>query len=125
VKDKESSISILLIAIDQLSKLLVVSVGFPVVYNRGIAFSLLGGINPIFIALILIVLARSYRNNFWFGFIIAGGAANLIDRIRLGYVIDFINLGFWPVFNLADVFITIGVLAIIIVNMKEKYESNY
>lgn len=40
---------------------------------------------------------------------LGGALGNLIDRIRLGYVIDFIDLMIWPVFNVADIAITIGV----------------
>jgi signal peptidase II len=35
---------------------------------------------------------------------------NLIDRLRLGYVTDFIDVGFWPAFNVADSAVTVGVL---------------
>lgn len=58
-----------------------------------------------------------------FGFILAGALGNLIDRIRLGYVIDFIdvNAGFlgyphvhWPTFNMADSLIVIGAIGVII-----------
>ncbi len=42
------------------------------------------------------------------GFIIGGAIGNMIDRLRLGYVIDFLDFRVWPVFNLADSFITIG-----------------
>lgn len=105
--------TLLLIGLDQLSKAAILGFGFPAVYNKGIAFSLLNGISPVFIALILIILAWSYRRSFWFGFIIAGGVSNLIDRFRFGYVVDFINFGFLPVFNLADIFITIGVLGVL------------
>jgi signal peptidase II len=45
-----------------------------------------------------------------FALIISGGLSNIIDRIYFGCVIDFINLHFWPVFNFADIYITIGVL---------------
>lgn len=41
--------------------------------------------------------------------ILAGATGNIIDRIRLGYVIDFINVPFWSVFNLADIFIVVSV----------------
>ncbi len=48
------------------------------------------------------------------GLALGGAAGNLIDRIRLGQVIDFIDLHFWPVFNVADIAITCaGVLIII------------
>ncbi len=48
------------------------------------------------------------------GLLAAGALGNLIDRIRLGYVIDFIAVGKWPVFNLADSFITIAVFLLIV-----------
>ena len=41
-------------------------------------------------------------------FILAGAVGNLIDRVRFGYVIDFLDFRIWPVFNLADSAITIG-----------------
>ena len=43
------------------------------------------------------------------GLLIGGSAGNLIDRIRLGHVTDFLDLRYWPAFNLADVFIVTGV----------------
>jgi signal peptidase II len=47
-------------------------------------------------------------------FILSGAVSNLIDRIVHGCVIDFIDLKFWPVFNSADIYITIGVAMLII-----------
>ena len=47
-------------------------------------------------------------------FIFAGALGNLIDRVFYGYVIDFISLPYFPIFNLADVFIDIGVACLII-----------
>ncbi len=44
------------------------------------------------------------------GLILGGTLGNLIDRLRLGYVTDFIDIGVWPVFNIADSAITIGVI---------------
>ena len=43
------------------------------------------------------------------GLVIGGSSANLIDRLRLGHVTDFLDLRFWPAFNLADTFIVVGV----------------
>ncbi len=46
------------------------------------------------------------------GMVIGGTIGNLIDRIRLGYVTDFINFKVWPVFNIADAATTVGVIII-------------
>ena len=43
------------------------------------------------------------------GLVIGGSVSNLADRVRLGYVTDFLDLRYWPAFNLADSFIVIGV----------------
>ena len=43
------------------------------------------------------------------GLLIGGSTSNLIDRVRLGHVTDFLDLRWWPAFNLADSFIVIGV----------------
>lgn len=45
-----------------------------------------------------------------FGFILGGAIGNWVDRIRFNYVIDFLDFRVWPVFNIADSFITIGVV---------------
>ena len=47
------------------------------------------------------------------GAILGGAIGNLLDRIRLGYVVDFVSIGPWPNFNVADSAITLGVLALI------------
>ncbi len=48
--------------------------------------------------------------NISLSFILAGALGNLIDRLTLGYVIDFLDLRIWPVFNIADSAITIGAI---------------
>ena len=48
----------------------------------------------------------------WLGLILGGAAGNLIDRIRLGAVVDFLDFRVWPVFNVADACITIGAVGI-------------
>ncbi|MCL5773715.1 MAG: signal peptidase II [Firmicutes bacterium] len=48
------------------------------------------------------------------GLVLGGSIGNLIDRIRLGAVIDFIDFKFWPVFNFADSAVTIGILIILV-----------
>lgn len=88
------------------------------VYNRGAAFGILKNQVPLFIffsliAISIIFIAIKDRNQDKFtlislALILAGAIGNLIDRILLGYVIDFLDFRIWPVFNIADSAITIG-----------------
>jgi signal peptidase II len=48
------------------------------------------------------------------GLVIGGSVSNLLDRVRLGHVTDFLDLRNWPAFNLADSFIVIGVAVLLI-----------
>lgn len=48
------------------------------------------------------------------GLIVGGALGNLIDRILLGYVIDFIQVGWWPVFNVADSAISVGAILLVL-----------
>jgi len=90
------------------------------VYNRGVAFGLFKGLNTFFIlaaALAVILIYLNLKNLGWrkitlaaaaLSLILAGAIGNLIDRVMFGYVIDFLDLRIWPVFNIADSAITIG-----------------
>ncbi len=90
------------------------------VYNRGAAFGIFKNQFYFFIlssiaAVILIysVLKKNKRNNlytFSLSLILGGALGNLIDRIFLGYVVDFLDFRIWPVFNFADSAITLGAL---------------
>ena len=44
------------------------------------------------------------------GLVLGGTVGNLIDRLRFGYITDFVNLGFWPTFNVADSAIVVGAI---------------
>jgi signal peptidase II len=90
------------------------------VQNSGIAFGLFSSATPVVILLtglavawMLVFFARSGARHpvlpVALGFVIGGSISNLLDRVRLGYVTDFLDLRFWPAFNLADSFIVIGV----------------
>lgn len=54
-----------------------------------------------------------------FGAVLGGAIGNLIDRLRVGYVIDFIAVGTWPKFNVADSAITLGVAVVVITLLRE------
>jgi signal peptidase II len=95
------------------------------VHNTGAAFGLFPGSRVPFIVVSVVAIGvvlylffretyRSVANRVLLGCILGGAIGNLIDRVRLGYVVDFIDIGFgtarWPVFNAADSAVTIGVL---------------
>jgi signal peptidase II len=48
------------------------------------------------------------------GLLVGGSIGNLVDRLRIGHVTDFLDLRFWPAFNLADTFIVIGVASLVL-----------
>lgn len=128
---------IVFLLLDQATKLIAVNIlqqplngvqilpffSFVLVYNTGVSFSFLAGVNPMLIALLsfsAMVIASVFligmfnKVSVWFylsiSFLIAGGLGNLIDRIRLHAVIDFLYVHYkffsFPVFNVADICIT-------------------
>jgi len=127
-------VAILWIAADQITKFfilqkMVVGESIPVfpqifhitfVHNTGIAFGLLRD-HPFWLTgfiflCILILLFYSLKlskissfERIAYGLILGGAIGNFIDRMRFGAVVDFLDFQIWPVFNLADSGITIGV----------------
>jgi signal peptidase II len=55
-----------------------------------------------------------------FGLIVAGALGNLLDRVGRGYVIDFIHVHHWPVFNVADILVALGGAALVIAAMRTR-----
>ncbi|MBR9677044.1 signal peptidase II [Candidatus Woesearchaeota archaeon] len=96
--------------------------------NTGAAFSLLRGNNVFLLVFGLLLLSvfvwlfltSEKKYQLPLALIIAGAIGNLIDRLFFGYVIDFINLRVWPVFNIADSAITIGAIMLILIAFKKK-----
>jgi signal peptidase II len=89
--------------------------------NRGAAFGLLANETLLFVLIALVVIGvivAYFRflpaNRPWLrlslGLQLGGALGNLIDRLRQGYVVDFISVKSWPVFNIADACIVVGVL---------------
>jgi signal peptidase II len=90
------------------------------VRNTGIAFGLFSNSTSIVIVLttgaiaaLLVFYGRSARRHPLLptavGLVVGGSVSNLVDRLRLGHVTDFLDLDYWPAFNLADTFIVVGV----------------
>jgi len=132
-------IALLVVAADQLSKIWIRS-NLPVgqslfeagffrlthVHNTGAAFGLFQGqsfllsiVAMVGIAVFLVYALVIYRgfplldnmpNRVALGLVLGGTVGNLIDRLRFGYVIDFIDFGLWPAFNVADSAVTVGVI---------------
>ena len=130
-----------IVALDQWTKLLVVAqiplsgyaeavpglFHLTYVQNTGAAFSMFEGMQWLFALIFLLfsilvvwdyfkkALPFSLFERYMIAAIYGGGLANMIDRLRLGYVVDMIRVDFmnFPVFNVADCFITCGCAALI------------
>ena len=98
------------------------------VHNTGAAFSMLSGMRWLFVVIFVVITALVLLEYFkkpmpfnkferWcIAAIYGGGLGNVIDRVRLGYVVDMIDLDFmeFAVFNVADCFITCGCITLIV-----------
>lgn len=101
-------------------------------HNTGIAFSLFQGMSQILtITSLLVTVGAVYfywtrlpRSQFLpqliIGLIVGGALGNIIDRVRLGYVVDFIQVGWWPVFNLADSLICVGAALLMLLFLRDE-----
>jgi len=104
-------------------------------YNSGAAFGMFQNGNLVFTILAFIVIGAiiyyypQVEANDWtlklaMGLQLAGAAGNLIDRLMMGKVTDFISVGVFPVFNVADASISIGVVVLLLgVWIKERQEK--
>ena len=142
-------LSLAALVVDQASKLIVASwmdlgesvqvlgdfLQITYVHNPGAAFGLrLGGriFHSIFsVAAMLFVVVLFWRvpaddrgGRISLTLIFGGALGNILDRIRLGEVVDFLDVGAgdlrWPVFNLADAFVTVGVILLIFLYLYRK-----
>jgi signal peptidase II len=132
-----AALAAVVVALDQLTKAWVVanlgpetmtkfipvagdSVRIAYSHNTGVAFSLFEGHPEILTIVGLLIVAGAiyfYATQLpnhrlgvqlIMGLIMGGAFGNLIDRVRLGYVVDFIQVGWFPIFNLADSAISVG-----------------
>lgn len=120
--------SFLVLLLDQLTKyflknkIFFVTSFFKISYveNTGASFGMMKGFNWLFIIVAFIALFYVFKyykevkkEKFYvhlsIGFLLGGIIGNLIDRVFLGYVRDFISFSFWPTFNFADTFSTIAI----------------
>jgi signal peptidase II len=130
-------VAAVVVLLDQLSKLWVVATlgpdtmtnFIPIVgdtvriaysHNTGVAFSMFQGHPELLTIVALLILAGAvafyatqlpnHRTivQLIMGLIVGGAVGNIVDRIRLGYVVDFVQVGWFPIFNLADSAISVG-----------------
>ncbi|HIH38127.1 signal peptidase II [Candidatus Woesearchaeota archaeon] len=143
-------LAFIIIILDQITKFFALKLGSVVkligplqlnlAMNTGTLFSLFSGNNLIFIILSIVIICAiiCYREKIdsclqpYFGLVLGGGLGNLIDRLHVGQVIDFIDLNIWsgmvhnsyitiwPIFNVADMAISIGIVMIIYLTLKEE-----
>ena len=138
---------VLLIVLDQLVKWAIVSniklgevkgfipsiMSLTYLQNTGAAFSILENQQWLFTIITLLViggaiwyLIKNIKGSFWLisglTLIIAGGLGNFIDRLRQGFVVDMFQVDFinFAVFNVADTYLTFGVLIMLLVIIKEE-----
>lgn len=146
-------ISFLIFIIDRISKIIIVTrvpylskntiidnfLSITYIKNIGAAWSILEGkqiflimVSIIFLSIFLFLALKeklTSLNIIQYSFVIGGGLGNLYDRIFLNCVIDFISIDIFnysfPIFNLADIFICIGTLILIIrIIRSEKYDRS-
>jgi len=137
-----------IVCIDQVTKILIKHflvkekfmplfgkyIGFRFIENEGMMLGFQIGPKPFFtiftaIASLIIVIFlfrledNQFRTRIALSAILGGAIGNLIDRILYGKVVDFIEIGPWPIFNFADVAVTFGMLVLIIVVFSERKED--
>lgn len=142
IKIKIIILFICLILIDIITKILAIGTNIEIIpnllrikyiENTGIAFSMFSKsfivtISNIFIIIVLTIILIKYRKTSYIypiSIILSGGIGNLIDRIFRGYVVDFINIEIlnFPTFNIADIYICIGIILLIVEIIKRNTES--
>lgn len=108
---------------------------FTHVRNTGAAFGMFPQGSTLFLGIavtIVVVILYYYRQlpfggwmvRFALSLQIAGALGNVIDRVRLGYVVDFFNVAYWPVFNVADSCVVIGVVLLGFEMLREEWRAS-
>lgn len=135
---RAASVAAAVLALDQLTKAIVraslergehvdLILGLDVrhVHNTGVAFGFLAGGGTVLTVVTLVALlalavffvTHARRPYAWLpsGLLLGGALGNLLDRVRQGWVTDFIDFPWWPAFNVADIAITFGVISLLFV----------
>ncbi len=95
------------------------------IHNRGVAFGMgtflpSGALIALTVVVAAVIVVAAWRGRLdpptAAGLIVGGAVANISDRLTAGSVVDFIDIGRWPVFNLADVILLIGIGLLVVTN---------
>ncbi len=95
-------------------------------YNSGVAFSVGVGVPPWVLVVLATSIATVVATAAWkgqlpsavaAGLVVGGAAANVVDRVQAGSVVDMLHTGWWPTFNLADVWIVVGCALLILTEL--------
>ena len=107
---------------------LVWTLRFKLTFNEGAAFSVGGGSGGLLALVGLLVVAVVYRSVLrwpgrWpavaLGLVLGGAIGNLVDRVaRDGAVVDFIDLQWWPLFNVADIGVSCGAVLLVLLSLR-------
>ncbi len=126
-------IALFIVILDQITKVLFKGIDYGILNyaeNTGAAFGLFKGnvfvlsVISLFVIFLIVYYFRKYPKLYLpLSFLLGGATGNLIDRVFLGFVRDFIDLKVWPIFNVADSFNVIGavILGWILVTEKGKH----
>jgi len=98
------------------------------VFNTGTAFGLFKNLNDFFIVIsalaVTLIALYAFKNRalgFFYsvslGLVMGGAAGNLVDRIKFGSVVDFLDFRVWPVFNVADSAISVGIATLVLMTL--------
>jgi signal peptidase II len=142
-------LAVVVIVLDQITKVAITSAfsygetlyitsffNLVLAHNTGAAFSFLAGAGgwqrwfftavAVLASVVIVHLLRKHADEKWFclalALILGGAIGNVIDRVRFGYVVDFVQLHaagiYWPAFNVADSAITVGAVLIVILSFR-------
>ena len=108
---------------------------FTYITNTGAAFGMFPQLGNIFtVVAIIVIIGIVFFHHFlpigsiWvrlsIGLQLGGAMGNLVDRVLRGFVVDFVDIGFWPIFNIADISIVVGVTILTFCLWDEENSAN-
>ncbi|MEZ0536054.1 signal peptidase II [Caldicellulosiruptoraceae bacterium PP1] len=96
---------------------------FSILWNQRIFFLILSSITFVIMFFLIFFTNIEVKYKYSICIILSGALGNFIDRLFKGYVIDFIDFRIWPIFNVADIFISIGSILMIILFITERRDK--